>query len=762
MELKPGDGEATEAIRWKAIAVEVLLLVILVFGFYAPLWRADGLPSGADTTSMLWPLRAFTLASYQHFGEVPLWNSFHFMGTPFAATLQHGVFHPPTLIFLFLTQSATWAIKLEALYGLLMGALGAWYTARFALRTGTAGALLAGAIFALQTRMQYAPDNVVILSSTALIPWCLGLVVQLGLGRMAPLRFATLWSAAAAVQFLAGHPQFFLYTRMAEGCVLLGCMLLKTGTLKQRIRPLVILAAAGTLSLLLVAIQLLPALELSPRAYRQVYALQEGYALQGCFTPGALLHLVTPQLYNEAGVNNSARHSEVLLYMGLLPLIWAGVWGGVMLRHRQYRIAALWLAALGICLMMMLSGNLSVGRLWNDEFTDFPKGSFVDAEAAEVPRAMYLSPLEALTVVFPPLQGMRVPARFAVFLNLLLILTAASGMKRVLTLEKFRGWTCSTLGTLTIVMAIAELAWLSHNAPFRNLVIPSQEADEETVAEQLVRENPTRVFRLSREDDVRVQASIDAEWLTRQRSLEQRMLFHQENLNVLTGRFSVDGYEEGLAPLTRTKEFILYFNRHLRTPEPDPILLQLLGVERYLTSLPLSPNSIKEIVSNTAINGEAIVTKDARMAYWESEFSGIDWRAIDAPSTYGGYYIAGRAKSLIPYGQAPAFHAAPSPPSFRWISPNRFQVLWNQLNSETLLVSLPPFPGWVTEEGNLLIPRNAVISEVPISTATANSSVTVVYKPKSYQLGMILSLVAVMLWSILAVISVPRFRKATP
>ncbi|MDX1973192.1 MAG: hypothetical protein SFY68_11735, partial [Candidatus Sumerlaeia bacterium] len=184
MEHNQGDGEATEVMRWKAIAVEVLLLVLLVLGFYAPLWRAEGLPSGADTTSMLWPLRAFTLASYQHFGEVPLWNPFHFMGTPFSATLQHGVFHPPTLLFLFVTQSATWAIKLEALYGLLMGALGAWYTARFALRTGSAGALLAGAVFALQTRMQFAPDNVVILSSTALIPWCLGLVVQLGLGRM--------------------------------------------------------------------------------------------------------------------------------------------------------------------------------------------------------------------------------------------------------------------------------------------------------------------------------------------------------------------------------------------------------------------------------------------------------------------------------------------------------------------------------------------------------------------------------------------------
>src|SRR5205823_14422401 len=43
------------------------------------------------------PMKHF-LAAHMHLGEIPLWNPWIYMGTPFLAGLQTGVFYPPSLL----------------------------------------------------------------------------------------------------------------------------------------------------------------------------------------------------------------------------------------------------------------------------------------------------------------------------------------------------------------------------------------------------------------------------------------------------------------------------------------------------------------------------------------------------------------------------------------------------------------------------------------------------------------------------------------
>src|SRR5436190_53574 len=82
-----------QALRWFAAAVAAT-------GFtFDDLLTGDRVPVYRDLVHVFLPMHHY-LAEHLRRGEVPLWNPLTFMGTPFLANWQSGVFYPPTVLLL--------------------------------------------------------------------------------------------------------------------------------------------------------------------------------------------------------------------------------------------------------------------------------------------------------------------------------------------------------------------------------------------------------------------------------------------------------------------------------------------------------------------------------------------------------------------------------------------------------------------------------------------------------------------------------------
>ena len=99
--------------RWPVhrdvIAVGVLIAVTL--GFYWPLFFTESwIPKGGgDLASFIYPTYAYG-ARWLKRGVVPLWNPHLYMGMPFAADNQSGLFYPVNLLFFMLTPELSYEV----------------------------------------------------------------------------------------------------------------------------------------------------------------------------------------------------------------------------------------------------------------------------------------------------------------------------------------------------------------------------------------------------------------------------------------------------------------------------------------------------------------------------------------------------------------------------------------------------------------------------------------------------------------------------
>lgn len=243
-------------------------------------------------------------------GSWPLWNPHIYSGVAFAANLQSAVFYPLTYLSLLLdfpwtTLLNTWAHT--ALAGVFMFAF-----ARGIGLSATA-ACAGGIVFALNGNflLRYAfPSN---FHASVWLP----LILLAGFKKDLPLRRAwLLGSAALALQFFAGHPQYTLYSLLACGlCAALG---------PDRKRWLFVLAGAGCAFLALCAVQLVPAVALSLSSVRAAgfgYDWAMAYSLQ----PRELLLMLAAPQWNGYFVPKSGDPHVVGLYFGPLAAVCAAL-----------------------------------------------------------------------------------------------------------------------------------------------------------------------------------------------------------------------------------------------------------------------------------------------------------------------------------------------------------------------------------------------------------------------------------------------------
>lgn len=346
---------------------------------------------GRDVTPFFYPMKQY-LAEAVRSGRLPLWSPFVAGGEPFFASLQPGALYPGSLVLYVLPfpHAFDWLIVLHFWFGATGWVLWMRHEGRSppAAAFGAVAFVLGGYFVSLGNFV----NNLQTMSWT---PW-LFLAWALYLRDRRPGRFLAFVGACAAA-FLGGEPQLLglvLVLVFARGMI---------GRRPSGLGPVghaASFAAAGSLALLLVGLQLVPFLEYVSESVR-TSPLELSYAASRSQEPIGLVHLLVPPALAAGELGFTTRHLAssgvpwlLSLYAGVMVLAFAGL--GFMGARRAERW--FWSVVVMLGLLLALGGHTPVYR-----------GAF-----------------EAL----PPLRVFRYPEKFAVPLAIGLPLFAAAGFDR--------------------------------------------------------------------------------------------------------------------------------------------------------------------------------------------------------------------------------------------------------------------------------------------------------------------------------------------
>lgn len=388
--------------RLSAAIPLVALLFFIVFIYNKVVFRGFIFARG-DTYLYFYP---YWQAARQALlgGRLPFWNPDLFMGAPFLANSQVGLFYPLNWLVWLIWETPA-AISASVVLHLSIAGVGAYYLARRALSLSAAGGFLAGLLFSLGGYLTAQAEHINQLQALAWLPWLL--LVTWGLDRWDwrwLARRGMLAAVLLALQFLAGHAQMVFISAI-------GAVVWITTQIVQRRRAAhddpslpaltrglrlsgpawLALGLAGLLAVLIVGLQLLPTLQLAAQSRRQG-GLSVNEALSFSLHPLLLARAILPSygqgIYLEYRANLPLS-TFVLAFMAALawrqkPNLWPALalaltglflalglfnplyhWGLAYLPgFNFFRVPARWLSlyALGLAMLSGAGWDLYTGR----------------------------------------------------------------------------------------------------------------------------------------------------------------------------------------------------------------------------------------------------------------------------------------------------------------------------------------------------------------------------------------------------------------
>ncbi len=293
---------------------------------YSP-WRTEKFPGwkvgiphkpiGDDQIRLFYPERKFTNEVLAK-NTIPLWNPYNFAGTPFLADFQSSIFYPLNVLYFFLPQIFAWGILLfiQPIMALFFMYL---FLSLFHLKKP---AIWIGAIsFGFSGFMTVWSQEHVAAGQAALwLPFVL-------FGIEGYLKNKKLWYycvtiIALACSIFGGFIQITFYVFVFS--FLYGLFRVKTLKLPFLQYALKIIGIY-IFSLCFSAIQLLPSIEAfleSPRSTSSAWYLFEGYLLPITH----IFNAFVPDIFGNPGAYNffgRGFYRETVLYAGLIPLVFA-------------------------------------------------------------------------------------------------------------------------------------------------------------------------------------------------------------------------------------------------------------------------------------------------------------------------------------------------------------------------------------------------------------------------------------------------------
>ena len=333
------------------------VLIVLAVGalFLRPVLR---LPAGrvvsspeCDTAAHFFAWRDYGFGMMRH-GRLALWNPYVLCGVPFLANIQSGLLYPPNL--LFLRAPTDRALNHSFFLHFLLAGLAAY--ALGAMVTGERfGAAVAGCSYMLSANVVHRlyAGHLPALSTLVWLP--VGLCLIEAFVRSGRLRWCVLCGVAGALQIAAGHVQYAVYSQMLWWVYLLARLASKSCYHRAAARPAHILGCLFVLLVLplaLAAAQLMPALEFASLSVRADAgrAFSAGYS----FPPWQLATLLAPDFFGSVRSPywGHGYFWEAVCYVGASTLVLSAAGA----RHRERgRVAAL--ALMGAASLLLALGS---------------------------------------------------------------------------------------------------------------------------------------------------------------------------------------------------------------------------------------------------------------------------------------------------------------------------------------------------------------------------------------------------------------------
>lgn len=520
----------------------------------------------SDMVGYFYPVTVFMHREVRE-GRWPLWDPYQLAGVPFVALQASGALYPPNRLLARWFEPAR-ALEVDAVFHMIVAGFFTWlFAGRLGL--GTPARLAAALAYMLAPSMLHGFYMIAFLSTQAWLPAVLwsahGALVE------ARPRWAVALAGALSLGFLGGHAQGLLYQAELVSLYALFGLAFVTPP-DRRARAFWTLALAGGMSLGLMAIQMLPALELARQGTRTLYGLSLKESSLGALTPKTL-KADTIGVLLDALRGKYAKESPIGYLSALtLPLILIGLASKRYLRH--------WLFFFLICLLA---------------------GMFMLGERTFVFRMYYSLPFGSL---------FRNPTRIAFiyeFSAAMLVGLGVQGAVGLAALGRPRGHAPGFVGALLVV---GLLAGLYHGSKLR-FFHPSLRPSEGFASRRLVEGLKLRIP-LGR-------AFLEARQLPRWDRLHFKM-------GIMNGLFIVPDYEPMLP-----EAYARYFNVPEKPPwhgrmsilggfrtmprEELARLLDLMSVEYYLM-LRGAPRRIREALDRftkgeSFVEGEALLSRRA-------------------------------------------------------------------------------------------------------------------------------------------------------
>jgi hypothetical protein len=579
-----------------------------------------------------WDYRAQSLLA----GHLPLWNPYLFMGVPFLANSQVGVFYPLNWPLVFF--SAPVAVKISVVVHLVIAAWGAYALARKAFELETLPATFAAAVFALGGYLLAQIEHVNQLQGLAWLPLALLATHRLFRSRPRP-HTPILLTLPLALQLTAGHTQTAFITLVACGLVALHRSFvsrLTSDVWRSLLLRFGVLGFGIFLAFALSAIQLLPTFELSRLSLRG----------GGLPLNEAVSFSLNPLLLGRALLPGYSRtlFSEFVGYIGVIPLLLTALALTDLRRNRSVQLAAL-LAGIGIffaiggynpvyLLLAKFAPGFNLFRVPARWLVLWALGAALLAghglqqinyqlSAISHRRIVFLSlsPLLLISLSFfsaritPPGElgplGLPAPLDLALWLAPLALLFVV----RVLVAGCASRFTQHAIRNTLVALAVIELLIAAHTLPLNHLTTPDAYAGIRPAMTQLLASQtahcplptvhcspPARFLSLSAlEFDPGDLAELHSAWDSQ---LPPDAVYdaviatkHKEVLSPnlpLTWRVpAVDGYDGGILPLRQYAEFAANFGpvpeqtdgrlRQVLTAVPPNWLLNLTNTRWIIT-----------------------------------------------------------------------------------------------------------------------------------------------------------------------------------
>jgi hypothetical protein len=327
--------------RERAAAAAAAVAASVAIFFLPILARGLSLYWG-DLTYLHWAWRAAPAQLVQS-GRAPLWEPSLYLGMPMAASMQGGLFYPPSILF-FLFGFATATAAYQALHAFLA----AWLTALWlrSLRLGWGASVGAGLSFAFGGLMM---SRLPFLNHLSVLAWAPALALL--------FRKPGLLGPVLALMFLAGYPTFIPGLALAAWAL---ALILRARRSAGPAAWAGAWAAAVPAALLLSGAQLLPALELAAHS-RRAAGVEPAEALIWSFTASDLRQWVSPLLVPLSSFKPEADWWKCV-YLGLAAFAAAAYGLARLPRRRAAGVAAL-LAA--VVVLTLGGSNAASTAVWN-------------------------------------------------------------------------------------------------------------------------------------------------------------------------------------------------------------------------------------------------------------------------------------------------------------------------------------------------------------------------------------------------------------